>query len=279
VAEPDPTLILPEPPDASTLARALASGAEPAPAMPADEAPQVPGERPRRISKLEALGEMALCSSLPTQLVIGLALRMSGWSPVDAKGQLALGFVAALSLLDTVALLGLMVLFLRSRGERPSRLWLGTRPVAGEIVLGVFHVPAVFLILAVLLLGMRSFTPQLHNVDVNPFEVFAGNGVMDAALLTLVAIVAGGVREELQRAFLLDRFERNLGPAWVGVVLLSAAFGLGHLLQGRDAAVATGAMGAFWAVVYLKRRSSVAPLISHALFNSLEVIRIVAIGR
>jgi hypothetical protein len=103
---------------------------------------------------------------------------------------------------------------------------------------------------------MRALTPQLHNVDVNPFEALAGNSLRDAALLGLVAIVAGGVREELQRAFLLDRFERYLGPSWAGVVLLSTAFGLGHLLQGRDAAIATGAMGAFWAVIYLRRRAA-----------------------
>ncbi len=276
MAQPDPPLFLPDSADSAPPASAFQAGAEAAPALTGDDAPPVPRRRLGAMSKLEALGEMALCSSLPTQLVIGLALRLAGWSPVDAKGQLTLGFVAALSLLDTAALLGLMVLFMRSRGEQPSRLWLGTRPVTGEIVLGVLHVPAVFLILAVLLLGMRSLTPQLHNVDVNPFEMLAGNGVMDAAMLTLVAIVAGGVREELQRAFLLDRFERHLGPTWLGVVLLSVAFGLGHLLQGRDAAIATGAMGAFWAVVYLKRRSSVAPLVSHALFNSLQMLAIVA---
>jgi membrane protease YdiL (CAAX protease family) len=89
--------------------------------------------------------------------------------------------------------------------------------------------------------------------------------------------VAGGVREELQRAFLLQRFERHLGGATVGVVVLSVAFGLGHLLQGYDAALATGVLGAFWAIVYLRRRSSVAPIISHAGFNSIEVFR-VALG-
>ena len=89
--------------------------------------------------------------------------------------------------------------------------------------------------------------------------------------------MAGGVREELQRAFLLQRFERHLGGAVVGVVVLSVAFGLGHLLQGWDAAIATGALGAFWAIVYLRRRSSVAPIISHAGFNSIEVFR-VALG-
>jgi membrane protease YdiL (CAAX protease family) len=229
--------------------------------------------------RLQALGEMALCSSIPTQLAIGWTLRMAGWSPLDAEGNLQLGFVTALTILDTIALIALMVALMRSRGERPSALWLGARPVSGEVLKGIVHVPIVFSIGAVLLLTMRALTPQLHNVDVNPFEALAGNSLTDAALLTLVAIVAGGVREELQRAFLLDRFERHLGPAWLGVVLLSTAFGLGHLLQGRDAAIATGAMGAFWAVVYLRRRSSVAPMVSHALFNSLEVLLITVVRR
>ena len=229
--------------------------------------------------KLQALGEMALCSSIPTQLAIGWTLRLAGWSPTDAEGNLQLGFVTVLSLLDTIALVGLMVAFMRASGQRPAALWLGTRPLAGEILKGIVHMPIVFSIAAVLLLTMRALTPQLHNVDVNPFEALAGSSVLDAAMLTVVAIVAGGVREELQRAFLLDRFERHLGPAWLGVVLLSIAFGLGHLFQGRDAAIATGAMGAFWAVVYLRRRSSVAPMVSHALFNSLEVLLITVVKR
>lgn len=231
------------------------------------------------MSKLEAVAEMALCSGIPTQLAIGWALRLAGVSPVNENGQLQLGFVAVLSFADTLALVGLMVILLRARGERPSALWLGARPIVREVLAGVSHVPLVFLIGTVLLLAMRSLTPQMHNVDVNPFETLAGGSLHNVLLLTLVAITAGGIREELQRAFLLDRFIRNLGPAWLGVVLLSVAFGLGHLLQGRDAAVATGAMGAFWAVIYLRRGSSVAPVVSHALFNTIEVLQIAALAK
>jgi membrane protease YdiL (CAAX protease family) len=99
-----------------------------------------------------------------------------------------------------------------------------------------------------------------------------------AALFGVVAIVAGGIREELQRAFLLQRFERHLGGATVGVVVLSTAFGLGHVMQGWDAVIATGTLGAFWAVLYLRRRSSIAPIISHAGFNSIEVLRVAIWG-
>jgi membrane protease YdiL (CAAX protease family) len=79
----------------------------------------------------------------------------------------------------------------------------------------------------------------------------------------------------LQRAFLLRRFEQYLGGATIGVVVLSAGFGLGHAVQGWDAVITTGVLGALWAVVYLRRRSIVAPMVSHAGFNSLEVLRVI----
>jgi membrane protease YdiL (CAAX protease family) len=64
----------------------------------------------------------------------------------------------------------------------------------------------------------------------------------------------------------------------VGVLVLSTAFGLGHFPQGWDAVIVTGLLGALWAIVYLRRRSSVAPMVSHAGFNSLEVLRVALIG-
>ena len=97
-------------------------------------------------------------------------------------------------------------------------------------------------------------------------------------MLGLIAVLAGGIREELQRAFLLRRFEQHLGGPIVGVVVLSVAFGLGHYPQGWDAVIVTGVLGLVWAIVYLRRRSSVAPMVSHAGFNSLEVLRVALTG-
>ena len=53
-------------------------------------------------------------------------------------------------------------------------------------------------------------------------------------MFLFVVIVAGGVREELQRAFLLHRFRCDLGQPWMGVFITSLAFGMGHTLQGWD---------------------------------------------
>jgi membrane protease YdiL (CAAX protease family) len=225
---------------------------------------------------VRALFEVLLCSSLPTQFLIAGLLGAIGIVP-QTNGQLSLTFVFALSLIDTVALIALMVVLERAHGESPWVLWRGHRPLPNELVLGLLLVPVTVLMVGVLIGLIRTFTPWLHNVPENPLETLATGGPAGAALFGVVAIVAGGLREELQRAFLLKRFERHLGGATIGVFVLSVAFGLGHALQGWDAAIATGILGAFWAVVYLRRRSSIAPVISHAGFNSIEVIR-VALG-
>ena len=226
--------------------------------------------------RLLALLEVLLCSSLPTQVLIANILGTIGIAP-RIGDQLSLTFVFALSLTDTVVLIALMVALTRAHGDSPWLLWRGRPPLAGEILVGLMLVPVAVFIVAFLIGIIRTFVPGLHNVVENPLEALATGGAGGAAMFAVVAIVAGGIREELQRAFLLRRFERHLGGETVGVIVLSTAFGLGHALQGWDAAIATGALGAFWAILYLRRRSSVAPIISHAGFNSIEVFR-VAIG-
>lgn len=225
--------------------------------------------------RLVAILEILLCSSVPTQIALGYVLTLGGFSPTTASGALSLPYVLTLSLADTLLLIVLMVALMHVHGEDATSLWIGQRSVRREALLGAALIPGIFLAVVVLLNALRLFLPGLHNVPTNPLEALAGDSAEEAAMFGLLAIVAGGVREELQRAFLLHRFEQHLGGAKVGVVVLSTAFGLGHYVQGWDAVVTTGLLGAFWAVLFLDRRSSVAPVISHAGFNSLEILRVV----
>jgi len=218
--------------------------------------------------------EVLLCSSLPTQIVIGQLLAAIGLDPRTDSGQLSPPFAFALLLIDSVVLTTLMVILTRAHRESPRALWLGDRSIVREFGLGLALVPLVFLIVGLLMTGLMRLVFSLNNATENPIEQLATGGPHQAAMLGVIAVVAGGVREELQRAFLLRRFEQHLGGPFVGVIVLSIAFGLGHYPQGWDAVVATGVLGAIWAIVYLRRRSSVAPIVSHAGFNSLEVLRL-----
>jgi membrane protease YdiL (CAAX protease family) len=231
----------------------------------------------RSHTKIVALAEVLLCSSVPTQLLVGALLGMAGWLPLDDAGQLSLAFVLLLSVTDTLLLIGLMVALTRAHGESVAGLWLGRRRVLSEALYGARLIPVVFLTVIVALNALRFLAPGLHNVATNPLEQLAGTPGQ-AVVFGVVAILAGGVREEMQRAFLLRRFERHLGGAPVGVVILSLGFGLGHAVQGWDAVITTGLLGAFWALLYLRRRSTVAPLVSHAGFNAVEVLRVAVWG-
>ena len=214
-----------------------------------------------------------MCSGYPTQIAISYALLAVGVPPMTASGELNASFVFLLALADTVLLLSLIVWLLRRRGERPLTVFFGDRPPAREIAVGIASLPLILALVVALTLAIRRIAPVLHDVPNNPLEALLGDHPGAIWLFLLVVIVAGGVREELQRAFLLHRFRRDLGQPWLGLVITSIAFGLGHTLQGSDAAVITGALGAAWGALYLTRRSALGPMVSHSLFNSGELLK------
>jgi membrane protease YdiL (CAAX protease family) len=231
-------------------------------------------EPPALTARIVALFEVLLCSDYPTQLALGATLNAAGFSPVLANGQLSLGYIVTLSLADSALLIGLIVFFLGTHGERLRDVFLGSRPVARELRLGVPLTFVAFAIALAVLAAVQMFAPSLHNVPHNPLQDLI-RGPRTAWLFALLVIVAGGVREEIQRAFILHRFDVWLGGGTVGIVVGSIAFGVGHLVQGTDAAIATGLLGVFWGIVYLRRRSVVAPMVSHSGFNLLELVQYV----
>jgi membrane protease YdiL (CAAX protease family) len=229
--------------------------------------PQVgPGER------IAAAAEVVLCSGFPTQLLLIVFLVALGFPLRTDDGHLSPPFVFLLSLLDTVLVIALVWAFLRLRGESARAVLIGARPVLREMLIGVALMPLLFVSVLVILLLILSVAPQLHNVPKNPLEdLLRTRG--DAIVFAFVVMVAGGVREEVQRGFILHRFDQFLGGAAAGVIVFSVFFGLGHLEQGFDAAIATGTLGAFWGVVYVRRRSIVAPMVSHAGFNLAQLAK------
>jgi len=245
-----------------------------------DHGEPAPGPEPQATShpppalaaRAVALFEILLCSGYPTQIALGATLNAAGFAPLNANGQLSLGYVVTVSFLDTALLVSLIVLFLRSHGESVGDVLLGPRPVWGEVRIGVSLAFVALLFGVAVLAAIQTLAPTLHNIAANPLQDLIREPI-GAGTFALVAVVAGGVREEIQRAFVLHRFEGWLGGGAVGVVIGSIAFGAGHLLQGYDAAIATGLLGVFWGIVYLRRRSMIAPMVSHSGFNLLQLLQ------
>jgi len=223
-----------------------------------------------------ALAEVVMCSGFPTQLFLLAVMTSAGLQLHTPDGRWSPVFVMTLSLLDTALVLGLILLFLKSRGESVRSVLLGVRPVASEVVLGFILVPFIFILAALVLGVLFTIAPELHNVARNPMEDMLRNR-RDTAVFAVVAMIAGGLREEVQRGFILHRFKQSLGGGLVGVIVYSLFFGIGHLDQGRDAAIAVATLGAIWGSLYLIRGSVVAPMVSHAAFNLAQVIKFVVL--
>jgi len=91
-----------------------------------------------------------------------------------------------------------------------------------------------------------------------------------------LGLIAGGLTEEAERAFVLTRFERTFGRAGliVAIVLSSVMFGLGHLYQGNAAAFSLGVGGVLFALVYLRRRSCWEAVVAHGTFDAIGITMI-----
>ena len=242
--------------------------------------PPMPVEAMPRIAfadRAAAFAEVFLCSGFPTQVLLLVVMNGLGMRLQTANGTWSPLFVATLSLLDTVLIVGLALVFLRAHGESAREVLLGTRPVARELAAGLVLLPLVFMVTLLLLGLIITFAPQLHNVQRNPMADLMQNP-RDAVIFAFVVMIAGGVREEIQRGFILRRFEQYLGGGAVGLALFSVLFGLGHVEQGYDVALATAVLGAFWGAIYLRRRSVAAPMVGHAGFNLLQVVKFVMWG-
>jgi membrane protease YdiL (CAAX protease family) len=231
------------------------------------------------VSRLFAAVQVFLVCGIPTQLVVFVALLVLG-SPMGVDGstvtvdpaKISLEFFAVSSLFDTALVAILIRVFLAMSGEHSRDVFLGRRPVAGEAIRGLALIPVLWIGVVSVILAITTFIPSLHNVAKNPLEAYM-DSPFKAGVFMIVVILAGGVREELQRGFILHRFDQRLGGARVGLAIFSLAFGLFHLQQGFDVAIAVGMLGIVWGVLYIRRRSVVASMVSHAGFDVAQVLQ------
>jgi membrane protease YdiL (CAAX protease family) len=176
------------------------------------------------------------------------------------------------SLIDTALVCLLIRLFLTLSNEDSTAVFIGHRPVRGEVLRGLVSLPIVFLAVTGIVLALRTLAPWTHTVKVSPFDAFL-RSPLEASIFLVVVILAGGVREELQRGFILHRFEQRLGGIRLGLGLFTVLFGLLHLDQGIDVAIAVCLLGLFWGVLYIRRRSVVWAMTNHASFDAAQVIQ------
>ena len=171
-------------------------------------------------------------------------------------------------------------LLLRLGGEGLDALGLNGRDWAKHLGVGLVIGFAMFLGLNVALdSALHSLFPRPPASGPSILSFF--KQPLNLLAWLPIGIFGGGVVEELERIFVLTRFEKWLGrPGLVlGAALSSAMFGFGHLYQGLGTAISTAVSGFVFALVYLRRRSALEPIVAHAFSDVLAMLAATMLAR
>jgi membrane protease YdiL (CAAX protease family) len=229
-----------------------------------------PPSTPKRIwiDRAQALFEVLLLSGLVSSLFASLpiVLREAGRKELLANVRVLSGYL----LLDSLITFILLFLIMKAHGETPA--WLGFRRQRwrSNIFLGLAIVPILLVLNGLIIAVFQVFFPRLF-MDRNPLAELI-HTPQDLGLFIFTALIAGGIKEEVQRAFILRRFQSDLGGAWLGLILWSAAFAAGHYIQGAQGVVAAGIYGLIFGLAYLWRGNLVVPIVSHAAYDTLALL-------
>jgi membrane protease YdiL (CAAX protease family) len=255
--------------------------AVPVPPVAAPATAPMDGVQPQLVPRWIAILQALAVSGVPTQLVISLALALA--SSVNLIGlrvfeegstQITLEFMATTLLLDTALIAIMLRVFLAMNGETSREVFVGQRRVFGEILRGLLFLPLVWMGVTAVAFALRLIAPGLHNVQENPLSLYMRTP-LEAGIFVVVVILGAGIKEELQRAFILHRFQQGLGGMKWGLAVTSLVFGLLHFTQGFDVSIAIGLLGLFWGVLYAKRGSAVMGMTNHAAFDTTQVLQYV----
>ncbi len=235
-----------------------------------DEAVSSAVEGPKRLkNRLLALAEVVLLSGLISSFLAFLPL-----SAVLGKRTEILNvdprLLSAFLLLEAGITLILVVIILRAHRETVGSLGLQWDRWKTSFLLGLALVPFLFLVNGIVQMTFRIYFPGYY-LERNPLTEIIRTP-QQLGLFILSALIAGGVKEELQRAFILNRFSRYLGGAGLGLVLWSVAFGAGHYLQGAQGIAIATIFGFIFGGTYLLSGSLIAPIVAHGTYDALALL-------
>ncbi len=231
----------------------------------------LPVEIPRkpRIDRLIALFEVLLVSGLISSFFAALpfsAFHIGNMALLLKDARL----VSLYILLEACLTFLILAIILKARGETIAGLGLRREHWRRNLGLGLALVPCLFLINAIVALAFKYYLPRYY-IEQNPLTEIIRTP-QQLALFIFAALLAGGIKEELQRAFILNRFRSCLGGAAAGLVLWSIAFGAGHYIQGIQGIVIAAIYGFIFGIIYILSGSLIAPMVAHGLYDSLVLL-------
>jgi membrane protease YdiL (CAAX protease family) len=173
-------------------------------------------------------------------------------------------------MLSDLALVTLVCFFLWHNGEKFSRIGWVSKKYVTEIIIGVLlYLPLIY--------GLSFAEQWLQSAGLSfpkghiP-SFLEPTGTAQQIVATFMIMVVAVSEETIFRGYLILRFKSITGSLFATVVLSSIIFSIGHGYEGVGGVIIVGIMGAVFAVIYLWRKSLVAPIVMHFMQDFLAIV-------
>jgi membrane protease YdiL (CAAX protease family) len=236
--------------------------------MPGDETPE-PEKRPciPLSLKEQQLELVVFLFLIVPSLVYSFIATGSG---PGGTGSVTLPSTAIAIILRDLALVSLILFFLWHNVEPVKKIgWTivnGYRDAALALIL--------FLPLFYLMGLLDRYLTGIGLMNVVEVATPSATGPFDPALALILVIVVAIAEETIFRGYLILRFRGVSGSVAIAVVLSSVIFAIGHGYEGSAGVITVGVMGLIFALIYVWRKSLVAPIILHFLQDLTVIVLI-----
>ncbi len=191
---------------------------------------------------------------------------------IAGQGNVNFVLISSSTILRDLSLVSLILFFIWRNREQVSAIGWTTRNFWGEIGLGiVLFIPSFF--------AAGALESSLHRAGLSAPStqlpaLVSEKGLTEFLLAFLMVVVVAFAEETIFRGYLMLRF-RSITSSPVAAVFLSAViFSLGHGYEGTASVVTIGFLGAFWALIYLWRRSLTSLFVMHFLQDFIGIVLI-----
>lgn len=193
------------------------------------------------------------------------------------QGALSFELVAISVILRDLALVSLILFFIWRNNE--PIMWIGwtVKNCKKEIALGVTLYIPFFLTMGFLEKGLRAIGFSAPSTTLPSFLVARG---MTKFLLALVLVLIVALSEEtIFRGYLILRFKSVTASPTAAVLLSAVIFSLGHGYEGSAGVITVGVMGLVFALIYIWRKSLIAPIVIHLLQDFMGIVLLPLLGK
>jgi membrane protease YdiL (CAAX protease family) len=195
---------------------------------------------------------------------------------VIKQGSLSFVLTAVSTILRDLALVGLVLFFVWRNGESVKQLGWTFKGGWRDIILGIVLFIPFSYGAGILENALRAAGFTTPSTPTPSF--LAAKGASEVLLAFILVAVVAVAEETIFRGYLILRFKAVTASLTAAVLLSAVVFSLGHGYEGTAGVVTVGAMGAAFALVYIWRKSLVAPIVMHFLQDFIGIVLLPLLG-